>query len=674
MESACVVAAAAYAPLQRASDRPRYGCASIAVNQPPWWFPNADLAAAIVGLDARNERRDAPSASEATTFIDTRGGGATTLLDESQLRAFDAARGPHPVSLINGPSGTGKTAVAVRILAHWAASDEFGQDEPPQGLAFAHLPQILAVSESQIAVDALLDGLLRARVRALRVGKPAEDRSDLTQHSIDCICADAVNACRAAGGSERAAHAAGRDARDRALRRCRVLVATCVGAGAKCLRTARFRFVLVDEAAHATELAALVPVARGCERLVLVGDHCQLPPTVASRAADAAGLVVSLFQRLARRSAPVLLATQYRASPALARFPLARFYGSSVYDAAAVLSVRDAAAAAPPSVLRGFAWPRQDMPVAFVPLPLDAAEERDGDSITNAAEVEAVLRIARDLVAAGDVSAEDVGVITPYAAQARRLRSALRAAIGDCARVDVASVDGFQGREKEVVIVSTVHANARGEVGCLADWRRANVALTRARRALVVVGHAPTLAREACAWRPWLDWACAQGCVAGTLDALPINLPLAADGDAAAIPVRRVRPRNPSGAAWDWGRPPPPLAAANLHGPEGADEPSDDGGASDGASVDSMPSVQSPTRDRPARRRDAADAAADGEPPAAQGQASEDDDDDAGDAEDLDAFAAAFDGDDGDDDEARLARERKVRRNAILAKHKARAE
>ena len=94
------------------------------------------------------------------------------------------------------------------------------------------------------------------------------------------------------------------------------------------------------------------------------------------------------------------------------------------------------------------------------------------------------------------VRAADVGVVTPYAAQARLVREKVDAA------VEVASVDAFQGREKEVVVVSTVRANAGGDVGFLSDWRRGNVALTRARRALVVVGHAPTLLREPLAWGP----------------------------------------------------------------------------------------------------------------------------------------------------------------------------
>ena len=160
---------------------------------------------------------------------------------------------------------------------------------------------------------------------------------------------------------------------------------------------------------------------------------------------------------------------------------------------------------------------------------------------------------ARNLIST-QVRAADVGVVTPYAAQARLVREKVDAA------VEVASVDAFQGREKEVVVVSTVRANAGGDVGFLSDWRRGNVALTRARRALVVVGHAPTLLREPLAWGPWVRWCCAQGCVVGSV----------------ALDVARAPP--PGVAGWDWGADVEPLAAApavRVDSDEDSDEDDD---------------------------------------------------------------------------------------------------
>ena len=174
------------------------------------------------------------------------------------------------------------------------------------------------------------------------------------------------------------------------------------------------------------------------------------------------------------------------------------------------------------------------------------------------------------------VRAADVGVVTPYAAQARLVRDRL----SDSA-VEVASVDAFQGREKEVVVASTVRANASGDVGFLSDWRRGNVALTRARRALVVVGHAPTLLREPLAWGPWVRWCCAQGCVVGSV----------------ALDVARAPPAGAAG--WDWGADVEPLAAAPAVRVD-SDEDSDEDDAVDASPASSASSASSARSESPA--------------------------------------------------------------------------
>ena len=176
---------------------------------------------------------------------------------------------------------------------------------------------------------------------------------------------------KAAGGDDGAQNAAAWEAQQARLRKAHVLCATCVGSRAAVLRGLRFTHVLVDEAAHATELAALVGLARGCRRLVLVGDDRQLPASVASRDAARDGLGASLFERLAAAGrAPVLtLRTQYRMPGPLRAFPSRRFYGGALRDAATVVAAR------PPP--RGFAWPRVDAPVAFLSV---AAAERRGDA------------------------------------------------------------------------------------------------------------------------------------------------------------------------------------------------------------------------------------------------------------------------------------------------------
>ncbi|KAG5189006.1 P-loop containing nucleoside triphosphate hydrolase protein [Tribonema minus] len=404
-------------------------------------------------------------------------------LNPSQHRAVQAATSRR-LTLIQGPPGTGKTAASVRILQHWAQSRCHGE-------------QVLACSDSNIAVDNLLEGLLKAGVAAVRVGRPESTRPELLQYCADEMAQQAARLADP-GSAKQAAH----DARTRAIRAARVVCATCVGVGSGTLDKYRFGGVLVDEASQATELATLVATTRGCQQLVLVGDHCQLPPTVASEVAAAEGLSVSLFDRLVQAGvSPFMLDTQYRMHPAISMFPSDCFYGGTIADGIV---------AADRPTLAGFNWPRPEWPVAFLNVQ-HSREETDGPSKLNRVEAQAVASVVKGLLDGG-LTPLQIGVITPYAAQVRVLRGLLRH-VGR--ELEISSVDGFQGREKAAMVVSTVRANSGGSVGFLQDWRRANVALTRAQRGLVVVGHGATLSSESRSWRPWLLWAYDMGIVVG---------------------------------------------------------------------------------------------------------------------------------------------------------------
>jgi predicted DNA helicase len=246
---------------------------------------------------------------------------------------------------------------------------------------------------------------------------------------------------------------------------------------------------VVDEAAQSIEPGAWIPLLRA-DRVVLAGDHCQLPPTIVSREAAAEGFGVSLFERLMAlygRAISRRLLVQYRMNRAIMDFSSLEFY--------------DAELEADPSVAEHLL---RDVPgVASIPLTASAAEfidtagagldeelEPDGESRLNPGEAAIVQRKVAALVESG-VSPRDIAVIAPYAAQVRLLREHL-----DLSGLEVDSVDGFQGREKEAVVISLVRSNAEGEIGFLADVRRMNVALTRARRKLIVLGDSATLAGD----------------------------------------------------------------------------------------------------------------------------------------------------------------------------------
>lgn len=158
-----------------------------------------------------------------------------------------------------------------------------------------------------------------------------------------------------------------------------------------------------------------------------------------------------------------------------------------------------------------FHRPREEFPVAFVPVPL-GVEIDDGVSKMNEAEAAAACDAVEALLKGGQCSTTDIAVVTPYAAQVRLIRRLTRKLVNGPPYVEVSSTDGFQGREKEAVVFSAVRSNDYGSVGFVSDWRRVNVSFTRARRALIVIGNDVTLRRgDPDTWMPWLEWVNAHG-------------------------------------------------------------------------------------------------------------------------------------------------------------------
>ena len=440
-------------------------------------------------------------------------------LNSSQSKAFANAM-EFRLSLIQGPPGTGKTHTAVRILAAWARNGA---------------GPVLAVADSNVAVDNLLEGLLEQGVKAIRLGQPVKVRESLREatmaaqmeehhlrEDVDTIIELNENAMRrlpALKGKEKGlAH---RDIkkgwkevrrienqmRDDILEHAQVICATCVGAGGRLLDSRRFPLVLLDEATQATEPASLIPLTKGARHVVLVGDHHQLPPTVISRRAEEDGLACSLFERLVSLGAPsTMLTTQYRMHPVIREWPSERFYGGQLEDG--ILAEERAAPA-------GFVWPDWNAPVAFIPV--EGAEDTspDGASKQNMDEAGLAVRVVDMLLSGDDITPHDIGVVTPYSGQVRLLNDLFESAGGREQHeryhgLEIKTVDGYQGREKDVIVLSAVRANEAGELGFLTDRRRLNVAITRARRGLIVLGH-PRTHRNDSSWASWCDWASERG-------------------------------------------------------------------------------------------------------------------------------------------------------------------
>jgi ATP-dependent RNA/DNA helicase IGHMBP2 len=431
-------------------------------------------------------------------------------LEDDQRDAVRRALG-RDLALVLGPPGTGKTRTLAELVQQAVARGE----------------RVLVTAASHTAVDNLAERLVRAGVRLVRIGHPARVSPEMEAHTLDALLerseasalargwireAEALkqrlrqrekrNAApweerrevmREAHGLYASAKRATRDAQRGILDGAEVIAVTAAGSESGQIAGQRFDRVVLDEATQAPDPIALVALQQApCA--VLAGDPHQLPPTVIGEEAERLGLAETFFERLAAGAHAAelvtLLRVQHRMHEALMAFPNAATYGGALRAAPAVAhallteveGVRDDATRAGPFVLLdavGRGW----------------EEVRTGEdpSTSNPGNAERVAAEVRRLVSRG-VSPDDIGVITPYQAQVRGIRDRVSDLVD--AGLEVSSVDGFQGREKLVIVVDLVRSNDDGEIGFLRDVRRMNVALTRARRWMMVLGDGGLMARH----------------------------------------------------------------------------------------------------------------------------------------------------------------------------------
>ena len=422
-------------------------------------------------------------------------------LNATQEKAVNQVLRAKDVAIVHGPPGTGKTTTLVEAIYETLRRE----------------PQVLVCAQSNMAVDWISEKLMDRGVNVLRVGNPTrvndkmlsftyerrfEAHPDYPQLWAIRKTIRELRQKRHRGDSgyhqkmdRLKSRAAELEIRINAqlFGEARVIACTLVGCANRLLQGMKFGTLFIDEAAQALEAACWIPI-RKVSRVVLAGDHCQLPPTVKSMAAKKAGLDKTLMERIVENKPEVvtLLKMQYRMNDQIMRFSSDWFYHGEVVSAPSVSH-------------RGIL--DYDLPIAWVDTSdIDAKEEFVGETFGRINKTEAELtlallqhyfeKIGRERILDEQI---DVGIISPYRAQVQYLRQLIRKR--DFFRpfrqlIAVNTVDGFQGQERDVILISLVRANDDGQIGFLNDLRRMNVAITRARMKLIILGDTNTLGRH----------------------------------------------------------------------------------------------------------------------------------------------------------------------------------
>lgn len=425
-------------------------------------------------------------------------------LNATQEEAVNKVLHAKDVAIVHGPPGTGKTTTLVEAVYETLHREN----------------QVLVCAQSNMAVDWISEKLVDRGVSVLRIGNPSrvndkmlsftyerrfESHPDYPQlWSIRKAIRELY--ARSRKGAEReAVRQKINSLKDRATEleirineslfsEARVIACTLVGSANRLLTGQKFGTLFIDEAAQALEAACWIPI-RKADRVILAGDHCQLPPTVKAPEALRAGLGHTLMQTIVKNKPDTvsLLKLQYRMNDEIMRFSSEWFYGGMLQSAPEVKyrSILDF-----------------DTPVEWINTEgLDCNEEFIGENYGRINKSEAELSIEQLKGYITKIGRErflderiDVGMISPYKAQVQYLRRLVR---NDAffkpyrQAITINTVDGFQGQERDVILISLVRANEEGQIGFLNDLRRMNVAITRARMKLIILGDASTLTRHA---------------------------------------------------------------------------------------------------------------------------------------------------------------------------------
>ena len=453
-------------------------------------------------------------------------------LNPTQERAVNEVLWAKDVAIVHGPPGTGKTTTLVEAINETLMRET----------------QVLVCAQSNMAVDWISEKLVDRGVNVLRIGNPTRVNDKMLGFTYErrfeshpdypqlWAIRKAIRELRKnrKKGSENY-HQKMERLKSRAAEieirinselfgEARVIACTLVGSAHRLLEGMKFGTLFIDEAAQALEAACWIPMRRA-SRVILAGDHCQLPPTVKSIAALRAGLGKTLMERIAENKPEVvtLLKIQYRMNDEIMRFSSDWFYGGKV-ESAPQIKYRSVLDYDHPITWIDTSNEENQITIEGEDAPEDSAstsssvsaanqnsglnfkEQFVGESFgrINKAEAELTLltlaeyftKIGKQRVLSESI---DVGIISPYRAQVQYLKKLIKKYefFKPYRRlISVNTVDGFQGQERDVILISLVRSNDEGQIGFLKDLRRMNVAMTRARMKLIILGNKDTMTKH----------------------------------------------------------------------------------------------------------------------------------------------------------------------------------
>ena len=427
-------------------------------------------------------------------------------LNDSQNNALNQVIASNDIAVVHGPPGTGKTTTMVQVISQLVKREK----------------QVLVCAPSNAACDLLAEKLSEKELNVVRIGNLSRIDPEILQLTLEDqisgharakeikqVKRKAVELRSLAGKYKRNFGKSEREQRkllyreakayaneavelenfviEDILETCDVICTTLVGSNHKYLKGRLFKTVVIDEAAQSLEPACWIPILKA-EKVVLAGDPHQLPPTVKSREAQKEGLDITLIEKCLQNQPEVsLLTTQYRMNSAIMEFSNRQFYAGQ-------LMAHESVANHTLNALSNF----NTTPVHFIDTAGTGFQEESNSesrSLENKGEQELVKKLLEDLV--NDTEFEQstsIGVISPYKNQVIALNDLIIEEFTSSYDVTINTIDSFQGQERDVIIISMVRSNDTGEIGFLSDLRRMNVAMTRAKKKLIIIGDSATLA------------------------------------------------------------------------------------------------------------------------------------------------------------------------------------